>query len=74
MVQAAAAELARALRGVAELVRDPATSDEATGVWGDGDYLYIEASLPGDLDAFFDVSTCGRTFLVRLARGPDGGS
>jgi hypothetical protein len=44
---------------------------EAAGVWADENYLYIEARLSEDLGTCIDVSTCGRTLMVRIARRED---
>lgn len=74
-LQAATVALSGALRGMSLLGCDPDPPDypldEAAGVWADENYLYIEARLSDDLGTCIDVSTCGRTLMVRIARRED---
>ncbi len=70
-LRAATAELARVLRAMSLLGSGLDPPGEAAGVWADDDYLYIEARLSDDLGTCIDVSTCGRTLMVRIAKADD---
>jgi hypothetical protein len=72
LLRVAAAELARAVLDLAALRGGPGPADgpldEATGVWTDREYMYVEVRLPHDIGSCVDISTCGRTLMVRIAR------
>jgi hypothetical protein len=67
-LQATAAILARTLRDLARLSEDLTPPGEVFGVWADDENLYIESHLLGDLGMDIDVSTNGRTVMIRIAR------
>jgi hypothetical protein len=72
----AISELARAIQALAALGGGPAPAegrlDEATRVWSDREYTYIESRLPRDVAPCVDITTCGRRLVIRIARPEQG--